>query len=91
MADDSDSFTWGWNEYFSDLARFLRDIGGQAGIASMSYAEYAIERLEMCEGVCTHLLGVLDSSGSVLEDDESDVVELYRQRFLDLRHLLNSL
>ena len=38
----------------------LRDLGRQAGIASVFYAEYAIERLEMCGGVCTHLVGVLD-------------------------------
>ena len=71
MADDDASgpVTWGWEEYFSDLAHFLRDL---AGIAS------AIERLEMCGGVCTHLVGVLDSSGSVVEDD---VVEQFCHTF----------
>ena len=89
MADDaSGPVTWGWEEYFSDLAHFLRDLGRQAGIASVSYAEYAIERLEMCEGVCTHLVG---ASVSVVDDDERDVVEQFRHTFLMLRSLLNSL
>ena len=39
MADDaSGPVTWGWEEYLSDLAHFLRDLGRQAGIASVSYA-----------------------------------------------------
>ena len=70
MADESaDPVTWGWNEYF-DIARFLRDLGRQAGIASVPYAEYTIERLKMCEGVRTHLVAVLDAGESVLEDEE---------------------
>ena len=83
--------TWGWDEYFSDLTRFLRELGRQAGIASVPFAEYAIERLEMCEGVCTHLVAVLDAGESVVESEESVIVEEYRHRFLVLNRLLHSL
>ena len=70
MYDEGDPVTWGWDEYFSDLARFLGELGRQAGISSVPYAEYAIERLEMCEGVCRHLVAVLDAGESVVEGEE---------------------
>ena len=89
--ESADPVTWGWNEYFSDIARFLRDLGRQAGIASVPYAEYAIERLEMCEGVCRHLVAVLDAGESFIEDEESTIVEEYRHKFLVLNQLLHSL
>ena len=88
---DSNPVTWGWNQYFSNLAQFLRDLGRQTGIASVSYAEYAIERLEMCEGVCAHLIGVFDASESVTENEERSVVERYKHRFRMLRRQLHSL
>lgn len=88
---EDDPVTWGWDDYFSDLARFLRELGRQAGIASVSYADYAIERLEMCEGVCTHLVAVLNAGESIVEGEESVIVEEYRHRFLNLKRLLQSL
>ena len=50
-----------------------------------------MERLEVCEAVCIHLVGVLDSSGSFVEDDERYVVDQYRHKFLLLHGLLTSL
>ena len=91
MDDEGDPVTWGWDEYFSDLARFLGELGRQAGISSVPYAEYAIERLEMWEGVCRHLVAVLDAGESVVEGEESAIVEEYRHRFLVLNRLLHSL
>ena len=81
---DEEPVTWGWDDFFSDLARFL---SRQAGIASVSYAEYAIERLEMCIGVCAHLLAVLDAGVSVVEGEER---EEDRHTFLILKQLLRS-
>ena len=40
---------------------------------------------------CIHLVGVLDSSGSLVEDDERYVVDQYRHKFLLLHGLLTSL
>ena len=58
MEDEVDSVTWGWSEYFSGLSQFLRDLDRQSGIASISYTDYSIHRLEMCEDVCIHLTQV---------------------------------
>ena len=90
MEDQVDSVIWGWADYFSGLSQFLKDLERQSGIASISYTEYALHRLEMCEDVCTHLIGVLNS-GNVLGDEERIIVEQYKEKFRKLGSLLGSL
>ena len=45
----------------------------------------------MCEGVCTHLVAVLNVGESVVEGEERIIVEEYRHGFLNLKRLLQSL
>ena len=91
MEGEVDSVTWGWDEYFSGLSRFLRDLDRQSGIASISYAVYAVDRLGMCEDVCTHLIGVLNAGVDMLRDEERRIAEQYREKFMILKRLLGSL
>lgn len=91
MDQDSSSVIWGWDEYFSDIANFLRDLRRQSGIAGVAYAEYAVERLEACETACNHLVAVFESSESVVEDDKRHIINEYCYTFLSLRDVLASL
>ena len=91
MEDEVQSVTLGWSEYFSGLSQFLKDLDRQSGIASISYTGYAIHRLEMCEDVCIHLIGVLNAGMDILGDEDRIVVEQCRENFRSLRRLLGSL
>ena len=91
MDQEVDSVAWGWSDYFAMLSRFFQDLERQSGIASLTYSEYAVERLENCQRVISHLSGVLATSAMETEGSRSSVVLGYGERLSTLQGLLQSL
>ena len=48
VSEESDTEVWGWFSYFSNIVAFLQELERSRGIANLRYAEYAVERLEVC-------------------------------------------
>ena len=89
---DSDSVNWGWSEYFSQLSGFFRELERQRGICSVTYAEYAVERLEYCETLINHLSGILASSeNEAVGSTSRSVIMRYGEIFSTLQGLVQSL
>ena len=74
MASDSMA---DWSLVFDRISQFLEGAQRQFGIANHSFAEYAIEKLELCIHTCTTLCDHLVNFLIDLDDDEATVVQDY--------------
>ena len=87
-----DSVLWGWERFFDELSRFLRDLNRQTGVANESYCEYAVERLEVCIRSVSALLDQLRSRPPThVADDVSDVAVHYSVQLAELLQCLRGL
>ena len=59
--DNFDSHTWG--SYFYEIVHLLEAADRQYGIANQSYAQYVLERLEICLQTCRTVRGQITPSG----------------------------
>ena len=86
MANEEVTEPWGWESYFTELARFLQSSQRQfENQANQQYAEYVIDRL----AVCSRNVTVLRERIEEAEQNASSEVE--RHSLLSLHSLLNEL
>ena len=85
----TDSVAWGWSEYFTQMSAFFQELERQRGVATSTYCEYAVQRLENCETVVQHLHSVLENSNR--EDVDRSVISRYSERFSSLLLLISEL
>ena len=71
-----------WSSFFEEIASIVSDAERQDGIATVSYAEYVIERLEVSIGTCNTVQHQLDESG---EQSLQECVTSISQLVRDLR------
>lgn len=74
--------TDGWSNFFEEIASIVSDAERQDGIATVSYAEYVIERLEMSIGTCITVQQQLNNSS---EQSIQECVSSISQLVRDLR------
>ena len=87
-----DPVLWGWERFFDELSRFLRDLNRQTGVANESYCEYAVERLEVCIRSVSALLDQLRLRPPThVADDVSDVAVHYSVQLAELLQCLRGL
>lgn len=48
--EQADTEPWGWTAYFDNIKSFLQDLSRRFGLCNLRYAEYAVERLDICLG-----------------------------------------
>lgn len=89
--EDRDLVSWGWSEYFTQLERFFRDLERQFGIARVSYAKYATERLEVCEVTLNRLLGLVYQRAATINDSIVQRGVVLTDKLLELRRLILAL
>ena len=65
MDPRQDLRVWGWENFFSEIGRFVEDSGRQYGRANEAYAEFVLERLQLC---ITNVAGVQNSLQLVNRD-----------------------
>ena len=51
-----------WEKFFDDVAKLLQELNRQYGVSNMNYAQYALERLEICLSSCRALSDRISSS-----------------------------
>ena len=66
--EQADTEPWGWTAYFDNIKSFLRDLSRKFGLCNLCYAEYAVERLEICLGSVSL---VIDQFNDALQDHSS--------------------
>ena len=70
------SHEWGWEVFFDEIAVFLRESGRQFGNCSENYANYAIERLEICIITVSCLKAHLENGAVVVQPKYHEVVTI---------------
>ena len=50
MEQAADTEPWDWTAYFDNIKSFLQDLSRKFGLCNLRYAEYAVERLDICLG-----------------------------------------
>lgn len=70
----------GWSVFFKEIARLVDGAERQDGIASISYSEYMIERLDVSIGTCISIQEYMNSSEeqNQLQEYSSSISELVR-------------
>lgn len=66
---DSSHSLNGWSNYFLEVGRLVEEAERLYGMANYTYAEYIVERLEICITACSNLLQTIQRANSQLEDD----------------------
>ena len=94
--EGTDFLSWGWSEYFTQLERFFRDLDRRFGLARRPYAEYATERLKICEVTLSRLASALNTADDNLgPTNNTSAVQSglgrLRERISELRSLTQSL
>ena len=54
---------WGWESHFEEIDLFAGERGRQFGNCSEAYANYAIERIEVCVLTVSHLRDNFETQG----------------------------
>ena len=65
MEQAADTEPWGWTAYFDNIKSFLLDLSRKFGLCNLRYAEYAVERLDICLGSINL---VIDQFNDALQD-----------------------
>ena len=78
---------WGWESYFSELARFVQSSERQYEGANQQYTEYVIDRLAMCSRNIT----VLKERIETAVDDNSEEQQAFTSLLTQLTELLHIL
>ena len=69
----------GWSNFFEEIASIVSNAERQYGIATVSYAEYVIERLEVSIGTCLTIQQQLNNSGEQsIQECVSSIAQLVR-------------
>lgn len=69
----AESELWGWEVFFKEIASFLRESGRQFGSCSENYANYAIERLEVCNITVSRLKEHLENGITCVQSEYNEV------------------
>ena len=89
-ASDADSEIWGWRSFFDQISQFLGELQHHFGTANERYAQYAVERLEVCIANVRDLRHHLNHHGPA--DEESRVViEQYDTQLAELLYCMEKL
>ena len=70
----TESELWGWESFFDETAKFLRESGHQFGNCSETYASHALERLETCITNVSRLTDHLQDGLQLVEPESLDIV-----------------
>ena len=92
MADSSsEAQLWGWESFFHEINKFLCESGRQFGNCSENYANYAVERLEICITNVAHLKDHLESGLVLVQPECRDIVTSYKNKMENLVTFLRGL
>ena len=80
----------GWERFFDELAAFIRACDRQSGTANLSFAEYALERIQTSIQSVSSLLHHIENA-TPNNDTESTVLENYSMKLNELRSCLREL
>ena len=87
MAD----FSTEWSRFFHTLSRFIEGAERQYGVANQDFAEYVLERLELCIQTCSNLGDHMLSDSDQLEEEEVLLVIEHKETLFGLIECLRSL
>ena len=82
---------WGWNSCFDEITKFLHESGIQFGNCTENYANYVVERLEICITNIFHLKDHLENGLLLVLPEDHDIVTGYKDNMDDLVMYLRSL
>ena len=51
----SDNKLWGWEEFFREIYKLLRDLDSHYALCTIDYASYAVQRLKLAVSSVAHL------------------------------------
>ena len=75
-----------WSRYFDYVIQFLRGAKRQYGVGNEHFADYVVERLDLCISTCASVIDHMVPINGTTNSDEVPVVEEYRSeacRLLD--------
>ena len=84
-------YSRGWEAFFDKIAVFLRESGRQFGNCSENFANYAIERLEICIITVSRLKAHLENGAVLVQPQYHEVVTGYKNSMESLVTYLRSL
>ena len=90
-ATSRESQLLGWEAFFDKIAVFLYESGRQFGNCSENFANYAIERLEICIITVSRLKAHLENGAVLVQPQYHEVVTGYKNSMESLVTYLRSL
>lgn len=86
--EQADTEPWGWTTYFDNIKSFLQDLSRKFGLCNLRYAEYAVERLDICLGSVSLVIDQfndgLQGHSTNLTEEETEIVLFYRGQLEEL-------
>ena len=84
-----DTEPWGWTAYFDNIKSFLRDLSRRFGLCNLRYAEYAVERLDICLGSVNLVTdqfndALQDCTSTNQNEEETRILLFYRGQLEEL-------
>ena len=89
--EESQHELWGWETLFQELQSFLRDADRHLGNSTVDYAQYAVERMEICVRSIFHLKEHIENEASSIDEQNRPIVIGYVGDMEDLLQYLRSL
>ena len=87
----------GWSNYFLEISRLLEEAEHLYGMASYTYTEYIVERLEISLSTCSNLLQTIQQVNSQLDEDYraslqelNDCLTLLHRKWREYESILDS-
>lgn len=82
---------WGWETLFQELSSFLRDADRHLGNATVNYAQYVVDRLEIIVRTIFHLKEHIEAEMTSIEERNRHIGVHYVQDMEDLLQCLRPL
>ena len=84
--EEANTEPWGWTAFFDNIKSFLRDLRRKFGLCNLRYAEYALERLDICLGSVSLVIDLFNEALDTTNHDEEGrrILLFYRGQLEEL-------
>lgn len=73
----SDNELWGWEEFFREIDKLLRDLDRNYELCTVDYASYAVQRLELVVSSVVRLKDHLETNRDAVRIHNRYIIDSY--------------
>ena len=73
----SDNKLWGWEEFFREIYKLLRDLDRHYALCTIDYASYVVQRLKLAVSSVAHLKDHLETNRAAVRTHNHYIIDSY--------------